>query len=374
MAGLLETNPVTLLNALTSSRIIPGDVIVLLDGIYRNDYLASIKGIEGNPIIIRPKNQGKVIINGSLKFTETNPYVEIYDLNITDTREDRHIITNSLYFSGAGLGLFGCYIKDLHSSGISWFGSGAGEVSENIVLNNGYLDTDESGHGHGIYTHNDLGGARKIARNLFANQLGTYAIQIYSAGKNHIKDFLVEDNIINGDSVTTGGGLGLTDFVYQRNIQYKDYCQQGRYSGDNQNENGQIIDNIFFDLLSYTVNQNVTPEWLNLTESGNVVYGGEPSNRSGYTVIAQPETWIKLIPFTKSNRWVASLTIFNRDSLEIVSVDFTGIEDGNYILRNMQNYDETFSFSWDGTNFVNVEMSFTGENTPIFTAFVVEKA
>lgn len=384
MSGLTVDNPIKLADILKTSYILPGDVLTLLPGTYVGDWVipVSFSGVAGNPVKLKPHIPGTVVIDGSL--TVGADYFEIYDLDFTDSRTNRKLLTPAITINGVGRCIYGCRISDLHSSGINWFGSGVGEVCENILLNNGDRYADDSEHGHGLYTHNDGGGARKIGRNVFFDQFGSYTFQIFSSGSNGLKDYTVEDNILCGDPVHTGGGEGLTDFLYQRNVQYGDYCQQGRYGYSHQNQNGQILNNLFFLLTSYTVNQDCDFPWLNLTESGNLVYGGEPSARAGYTVNPVPATWSKVIPFTKSARWVASVAIYNRDSAPTVSVDFTGtFPNGNYRFRNGQNPAETFAFAYAG-GAVNVPTNWTsaqriGDNLPpstwpVFGGLVVEKA
>lgn len=374
-------NPVSFANLLLSHNIIPGDTLLLRAGTYSGDYvLPYIAGTEALPITIKPYNGETVIFDGSLT---VGNYVRLYDLNFTDARIDRHIYTPGIYATGLGFHMHGCIVSDIHNSGLSWYGYGVGEVSENIFLNNGGRNGDESGHGHALYTHNAAGGAHLIARNLFFDQFGTYALHIYSAGSNGLKDYTVEDNITCGQPTHTGGGLGLTDFIYRRNIQYGSYIQQGRYSGSHKNINGQIKDNVTFDLVSYSVNADCTYEWENLVESGNIAYGGEPSNRAGYVVVSNPAVWTRVIPFSKSERWAASVAIYNRESAETVSVDFTGLANGNYKFRNAQNPAETSDFTYSGgsvdvpTNWTAAQRIGDAQPTttwPVFGGLVVERA
>jgi len=385
MSGLTIDDPIRFADVLISQRIIPGDTLLLADGTYIGDWTVpvAISGTEAAPIIVKPQNPGKVIINGSL--TINGSWTHWYDLEIMDARTDRHLITNSITMNYEGTRLHGCLIHDLHSDGVNWFGSGVGEVSECVLYNNGFRESDESAHGHGIYTHNTNGGQRTIARNIFNDAIGDYAFQIYSGGDNYLRDYVVEDNIIPDDPVHTGGGLGLINFLYQRNIQYGNYCQQGRYSGANANIDGTIKDNFFVGLSSYTVNQDTVPEWQNLVESGNEVYGGQPANRTGYTYYEQPATKSWIVAFSKSARWLGSVAIFNRDSADTVDVDFSSLlTNGNYLLRNGQNMTETWAFTYSG-NAVSVPMNMwtaaarIGDTAqalvfPIFGAFVIEAA
>ena len=82
-------------------------------------------------------------------------------------------------------------------------------------------------HGHAIYGMNNLGGLKTIARNLFFKQFGKYTIHLYTEGSNALKDFHCIDNVICGHPVHTGGGLGLSNFLYDGNWQYQAWCSTG---------------------------------------------------------------------------------------------------------------------------------------------------
>ena len=367
---------------LASAAVLPGDIIELDDGTYAGDFTSTIAGTDIAPIIIRPVNPGEVTIDGTL--TISNDYTHWYDLDFTDSNTDRHDYAGNLgiYMTHIGTHMHGCRITDLHNSGINWYGSGVGEVSECVIYNNGYRELDDSGHGHGIYSHNNGGGDRLIKRNILGYQLGDYALHIYSGGANWLKDYKVYDNCTNSHPTHTGGGLGLVNFDYQRNIHYVGLSQHGQYSPAGSNDNGIISNNYFIDHASYYVN----PDWANLTEADNEVYGGEPAARAGYTVIAQPATKTWVTAFTESARWLGMVTIFNRDSAATVNVDLSSIlSPGVYRLRNGQNMTETWDFihydgvatsvpmtTWTASTMIGVG---PGDNQlPVFGSFVIENS
>jgi hypothetical protein len=374
------TTAVELTSHIVVGNAAPGDILELEDGTYTGDFVSGIIGTDVAPIIIRPKNPGNVIIDGSLAIN--NVWTHWYDIDFTDSNTDRSIDEElGVTMNYEGTHLHGCRMTDLHGNGVSWYGSGVGEVSECVIYNNGYRDPiSHEGYYHGIYSHNNIGGARLIARNLIGRQFGDYAFQIYSGGSNHLLDYNVQDNVICGDPVHSGGGLGLINFTFERNIQFQDYQQHGRYSPAGTNDNGLIHQNYFIDMASYYVDA----DWSNLTEADNEVYGGEPAARAGYTVYAQPATKIWLKAFTESARWLGMVSIFNRDSAATVSVDFSSLlSNGNYRLRNGQNMDEYWGFTQTGAA-IDVPMNIwsashvIGEGDgeyhfPKFGAFVIEK-
>ena len=390
MSGLLEIDPIHLVDLQSSGRVKPGDHIILLDGTYTGDFETVWSGTLADPITIRPKNINTVTIDGSLLIS--GDWCHLYDIDTTDSRTDRKLVTHGLEANGVGTHIHGCRVCDMHLDGISWWGSGTGEVSENVIYNNGYKFEDNSNHGHGVYTHNDTGGTRILARNIVGDQLGSYTLQVYSAGGTACKDYQVLDNFLCGDGYIAGGGGGLWNYLYEHNIHYGcggDINAQGRYSS--LNNDGIIRHNYFVDLGTIFIDES--PPWtVGLVEQDNEVYGhttldryGDPFVRTGYTEYDYPATKIWIVPYTKSARWLGMVAIYNRDSAATVNVDFSSLlANGNYRLRSGQNMDETWDFTYTGSA-VNVPMNVwtaaqrIGDNMgecwlPVFGAFVIESA
>src|SRR3990172_9400721 len=163
MAGYTITNPVKWSTVVTSLNVVAGDTLILKDGTYLG-LDVNVVGSTNSPVVIKPLNPGQVTIDGAINFNGT--YLEVYDINFTDSNPERYAITNGVFVSNSKVSFYGCIFSDQHSSGLNWFGSGVGEVCECVFLNNGYILPDESYHGHGLYTHNNLGGLRVIARNI----------------------------------------------------------------------------------------------------------------------------------------------------------------------------------------------------------------
>lgn len=301
--------PGTFEQAINSPSIQAGDSLLLHAGTYKGAWVVKIGGSDGLPITIKPYGDGNVILDGSIVLTK--PHMVISDLEITNSDTNRvcvgyEDVPPSITMDDIDQWLIGCEIHDLHNSGVNWMGSGMGGVVECVIYNNGIKFADGSSHGHGIYTHNHMGGARLIARNLFGNSWGEYTIHIYSASENYLRDYTVEDNVINGDPAICGGGLGLRNYLCQRNIQFGDYWYQGKYSLQ-PNDGGIIRDNLFINLANYAVQST----FKNLIEENNTVWNGEPANRAGYNVEPMPAKWSRFIPFTLSQRWAG------------IQVDFT---------------------------------------------------
>jgi hypothetical protein len=385
MSGLSEVDPIHFVDLLKSGQVLPGDHIILLDGNYAGDWVCEFAGTLANPIDIKPKNPSHVTIDGNLY---AGAYIHWYDIDFTNSNTDRNILDEDWKGIEAyvpGFHLHGCSVLDLHGIGVSWYGNGEGEITECVMYNNGGIEESFDRTGYAIYSHNNLGGARLIARNILGDQIGKYMLHIYSSGDNWTKDYTIQDNISAGDDNLVGGGLGLVDLVYQHNIQFRDAYYVGRYSSGN--VNGIVHGNYFVDLGVIFVDE--APAWA-LTETDNEIYGhttldrdGLPFVRAGYTEYDLPATKTWLIPYTDSARWLGAIAIYNRDSAATVSVDFSSLlANGNYRLRNGQNMTETWDFTQLGAA-INVPMGIwspshvVGEgdgdtSLPVFGAFVIE--
>jgi hypothetical protein len=394
MSGLSVDDPVTLKAALASANIIQGDVLLLKTGTYTGDFVCSWSGTKALPITIKPYAGGSVTIDGTFTFGN---HVHVYDIDFTDTRSNRlwqYYGLNAdegITATGQGNHLHGCAIQQQRSSGVNWFGSEAdneGEVSENVILLNGIRYEDNSGHGHSLYSHNNLGGRRVIARNSMHLNLGDYTLQLYSAS-NKTDDYSVIDNVFMGN-VYPGGHFGPNNLIYQNNVSYLYSLQiafgMGEHTCDNMLFDGNIL------LNQYQFSIGGAPGTLtNLVESNNTAYGGYlygdylSDPHTGYTFAALPATWSKLTAFTKSTRWKGMLSIYNRDSAATVAVDFSGVlAAGSYRLKNTQNLAETWAFEYTSGS-VNVPTNFTSgafigdayqpaTTWPVFGAFVIETA
>ena len=65
-----------------------------------------------------PRHPGKVVIDGTFKVF--GDYVEIYDIDFTDSRTDRYLYTEGIMFDSIGGSIYGCSICDIHTDGVRW--------------------------------------------------------------------------------------------------------------------------------------------------------------------------------------------------------------------------------------------------------------
>lgn len=214
MAGLIETNPIGLEAALSSTYVIPGDELILLPGTYtptknstgeacdpgKGSYIVKLKGTAELPITIRPKIPRTVRINGGIEMTVGNAaYIILKDLEIAPTPTSREMpreevdFPGCIYCTAVGCQIIGNYCHD-GAEGISLYGAVGSVVKDNIVINIGWVEAD-GGHGTGIYTHNAPGGEIVIQGNIF-NALGGSGANLWSAGSNAVQDYTVKENVI----------------------------------------------------------------------------------------------------------------------------------------------------------------------------------
>lgn len=363
-------NPWDFQTAIANDAITGGDTLLLRGGAYTGDFIGAVRGTEAKHIIIKAYPGERPLIDGSLDLTDS-PYVDLYDIDFTDSRLDRKaVVTPGISINGSN-NVYGCIVANLHHSGVDWFGSGAGEVCENIFVDNGYIRADDIYTGYGIYTHNNLGGTRLIARNAFSDQQGQYSLHIYG-GSNALRDFLVKQNAFHGDAIHCGGGLGLFNFVYEDNVQFGDLMQYGLYS-EAPGQDATFRRNTWIDTVNINI-QNIET----VVEEDNVVYQAAsfyPWPRpTGYTVYShaqKPQYLSWLVPFTKSARWAGMVVIYSRDGEASVPVDISSLVGvGPYRWRNTQNPAEVLDFEYAG-GVINVPTAWhsstaIGSDTPAY--------
>lgn len=212
MSGLTIDNPVTFAEAITSPRVIPGDVLKLLPGTYtatrqglfsgsdapgKGVFRVALRGTQVAPIIIEPQTKGTVRINGGLELSDSQ-YVTVRDLEIAPTPTVRNAPRDQIdypfcvYCSSLGCSFTGNYLHD-GREGFAIYNAGGCNVRDNIVLNIGWIEED-GGHGAGIYTHNHPGGTFTIRNNVF-HSFGDHAINLWSQSNNAVQDYQCLENV-----------------------------------------------------------------------------------------------------------------------------------------------------------------------------------
>lgn len=297
-----------------------GDTVSVATGTYAGDFTVPAG------VTLQPAPGAWVVFDVTDTFDMRGATVK--DVEIMSTNTDRTIIQTGVTMSAANSHLIGCSVHDIHNSGVEWFGGATGEISECLIWQNGYIAGE--GHGHAIYSHNNPGGAMLIDNNILIYGLGVYLIHVFSSGENALKDYTISRNVTIRRPNIVGGGLGVSNLLYEDNVQWNSLCAIGQYSSPGTNVDCIVRDNLFAagavlevtDFQSPTVEGNVT-----VTEPTVVIY-----------------------PCTKSARKLAHIGILNIDGDATYSLDLSSLalENGDYVLRNAQHFGETFAFAYTG--------------------------
>lgn len=412
-------NPFDLATALASPQVGPGDTLELRAGTYAGNFTASLVGRSGSPITLRPYPGEVAVIDGTLTLDASCRYLEIRDLEITQTGwvkrdsdqltaspTDITYITAGLTVNGSGHRIVNCYIHD-HAQGL-FSGSGATNLDfiDCLWAHNGWKVNSgfpANAYGHGIYPHNATGSVKRWLNCLFVDNLG-YNVHMYGNQPNDLNAMqLVGCTTAQAGAplgaqfleVLNGGTEPLDSPLWQNNCFYGIIARLG-WSVGNTVTNARLLGNLiratgaFFVTLaggeaSATISGNTvyTP-----TYSGDIVTGNWPGNiwgtnppASGQTVVLRPS------PETAGR---ANLTIFNWDSANTVSVDVSSVVPAGqpYTLTNAQDPQvDIASGTVAGNGTIAVDMRAVSHSVaapalfsaapttfPTFGAFVLEAA
>ena len=211
-------HPLGLADAMAGSggRIVAGNTIYLRAGTYYGLFTCALVGTAADPIIIKPYNHEKVIIE--IGMNQTGQYCHIYDMEIRFTnwehRYDGEVAEAYLTPLGAGMTgvgnrFIGCIIHDLWGGG-SWQTNQNGGFFDCLIYNNGcYRTVGEVNQisGHNIYTQNELEIQYHHNNILWGAYNYGYHCYTYSG---LINNYDVRRNISfsNGSRQFASGGLG----------------------------------------------------------------------------------------------------------------------------------------------------------------------
>jgi hypothetical protein len=195
MTGTIA-DPATFAQVISSTRVIPGDTIIMRGGTYTGDWLVVVAGAAESPLTFRPYTGETVIIQGGL--TLSGAYTEWQ--NITIQQPDPAKLP--VYMIEPGTKLTDCDISG-GFIGVEWYGSGTGSLIRCNIHNT---------VSYGIYTHNHNGGEREIIDCLFSNIGGYYDLHMYS-DNNFVKDYLVSGCTFGKQVVVHAGAITNIRFL-----------------------------------------------------------------------------------------------------------------------------------------------------------------
>lgn len=195
--GETESSTWSLSYALSGSApLLPGDSLILLDGVYEGNYVSNINGTIEKPIYILPKNENKAIIDVSKNrttgtgLTVNGTYTWIIGIHVTSSS----LIRRSEASNGfspvpyeSGIAVFGdnnkvinCWIYDVVGGGLELWRTGRNvEVYGSVIFNNGSQDQSR-GTGHGMYIQHDEPNQPKLIENNVVFQNASQGINIFT--------------------------------------------------------------------------------------------------------------------------------------------------------------------------------------------------
>ncbi len=208
------SNPWTLQNALDHpSALKPGDTVWLRGGTYsathlidaslgRISFLCKTNGTAGKPIIFRNYQNERVTLDGEknqiILFVQSCSHTWFWGLEVMSSDTIRTPNRAYIYCTAPDVKFINMILHDCADGIDLWNAAKNAELYGCIIYHNGWDDAS-SGHGHGIYTQNDLSGIKKIYNNIFFSSYGNN-IRLWSTNQG-IDNYDIQRNILfNGGS------------------------------------------------------------------------------------------------------------------------------------------------------------------------------
>ncbi|MCS7237898.1 MAG: right-handed parallel beta-helix repeat-containing protein [Thermoguttaceae bacterium] len=275
----------------------PGDTIWLAGGTYRHPdrsvnspgFVIRLKGEKDRPIHIRPLASQRVIIDGGLSVQSPSDYLWIWDLEILVSEnftlprrvEEPGSHPKSYGRPWGGLNIHaGTGCKYIHlvihdcAQGVSfWRGATDSELYGCIIYDNGW-DAPDRGHGHAIYTQNEIG-IKTIADCIMTGGF-SHTMHAYGSPRAFVHNYLIEGNIAyNAGRFLVGGEGPAKGIRVLSNCLYRVNMQIG-YTAP-QNEDCEVRDNVIIHGgLSIIRFKNVISENNLIIPSGQTDLGDRP--------------------------------------------------------------------------------------------------
>ncbi len=204
-------NPWDLQTALNQpSSVAPGDIIWLLSGTYKGNFVSLLNGTATAPIIVRNFSGQRATLDGSgcglVVLTVDGTYSWFWGLEVQDSADDR--ISNGAcpafgvgVYGGPGDQFINMVVHDTGEGFSAYNASPSSEFYGNIVYYNGFVGPTRN-MGHGMYFQNSTG--TKVVANNFVGDNAFEGIQIYGSGTSSVVGFNVTGNTLyNTDSWPT---------------------------------------------------------------------------------------------------------------------------------------------------------------------------
>ena len=347
MSGLSLENPTNLFTAFTGKNIIPGDEIVLRSGTYSYSYVNQIVGSFDNPVIIKPYNHERVIINGG--FTESSEYITYIDIEFSSVRNpnpDDFPDTSFHDFRALGGKYINCIFHDSNGAGC-W--DNVDLVYGCISYNHGYIISGSMNYGHSLYTQNqDTNHNKTIKHSIFGRSanfgLHGYATQfnlenlhivgcVLLPGSSHLLGSQKSDDNIQLIDIHSYGSLSVgygshdhTNILITGSILY----HAGHPLQLTKWESGNIIGNILVSsitgsLIESDVMHYQPPTGSNGLNINNNVYYSRTGKSSCFATDGVPPYWMDI------NTWNS---LYGFDGNSVIFISGSSPNDSIYVYPN----------------------------------------
>lgn len=384
MAGQTIYDLVTLENAVKSTRVLPGDTLLLRAGVYNSDYISELNGTALNKITIKPYNNEKVVFTGNVTIKGSYQIWEGFEfkseswskrISDSDTVPPPDITGfKNFVLEGNANTIRGCILHDLYSPSFLT-ASINGKIEDSLIYNIGW-NAPGRGHGHGIYIQNTPDFIKKMDNCVIINTfgLGIHAYTQSGSIDNILLNKIVSCNIgalsNNKYASLIGGYVPANNIDVQDCLFYNSLLQLG-YADP---------------VLNSILKNNYSPD-------GIVVYSGSTFTESTGNVITKPTSGIVQFCNKFSYKDTSGiLTIYNWDLAGSVVANLssiTGIYEGDTVrLRSIEDYFNCYQdLVVDSNLSISVNMASLGKtvataqghnytpptNFPEFGCFFIEK-
>jgi hypothetical protein len=214
------------------SLLLPGDTLLLLDGIYTGPFVSELTGTFSNPIVVRQADGARAILQDN-RATASGATLQVnggwtwyMDFEITNINADRNSSSSSIFrpmgiqAQGPGTKFIHLIIHDTgHGIGL-WKEAVDAEVYGCTIYHCG--NRNEIGsyqtHGHGIYTQNNAG-TKVIRHNVLFNQFGFGLHGFPNPG--HLRGYAVEENVIFHSGILSGDSVRLSNLLFEHYAPYE---------------------------------------------------------------------------------------------------------------------------------------------------------
>ncbi len=292
----------------------PGDTIWIGGGTYRGEFIITVGGTAGKPVILRAVPGERATVEGNVAVIgEGN--VWLWGLDIRGTLP-KPTGTMGVNVRAPGVRLINLVVHEAGMSGIGhWMEAPDGEVYGCLIYKNGT-------HGpldHGIYAQN-TSGTKRLEDNLIWENTG-YGIHLYSSADQYVRNVTVRGNIAwsNGTSSArpdyfVGGNTPASGIVVDTNASWS--ANRKLVTAVLGWNHGAVNRDLTY-RGNYLVGAiNLLPkQWASVSESGNILVGA-----------AAPTNTVAVVRKNRYEAGRANIGVWNWTKAKFVRIDVGGIQ------------------------------------------------